>query len=481
MISLSLVRLIFMLLMIISFTMFLPVGVAMSAGEAEVIPAFIIPIVFCWVFGGVVLLATRRLKFKLSTRSGFVAVALSWTFASLLGAIPFMISGYIPSFADALFESASGYTTTGASILTEIQSLPRSINLWRMQMHWLGGMGIVALTVAILPLIGVGGFQLIKAETTGPEKGKITPKITMTAKILWFIYLGLTVIQTVLLMVAGMDFIDAVGHTFATLGTGGFSSLNASVGGFNSASIDWIITIFMLLAGVNFSLYYYVITGNGLEILRNTELKAYLAIVLVAVIGIAIFIYPTYGSVADALRYASFQAVSITTTTGFVTADYSLWHPFAQMIIFFLMFVGGCTGSTGGSIKVLRWVILAKQLGIEIKRMLHPHGIFSIQLNDRVGRKDIVYSVAGFICLYFTLVVITTMVAAMNGADLVTSYTAGLALVGNIGPGFGAVGPVGNYAFFHPVAKIWFSFAMIAGRLELYTMIIFFTRAYWKK
>ncbi len=470
-----------MLLMIIAFTMLLPLGVALKVGETDVIDSFLIPILWCWVFGALILVITRKQKFKLSLRSGFVAVALSWTFASLLGAVPFMVSGYIPSFADAFFESASGYTTTGASILTEIQSLPRSINLWRMQMHWLGGMGIVALTVALLPLLGVGGFQLIKAETTGPEKGKITPKITMTAKILWFIYLGFTIIQTILLMVAGMDFIDAIGHTFATLGTGGFSSLNASVGGYNSASIDWIITAFMLLAGVNFSLYYHLIIGNGGEFLRNTELKAYLAIVGVAIIGIAIFIYPTYGTIADALRYASFQVVSITTTTGFVTADYSLWHPFAQMIIFFLMFVGGCTGSTGGSIKVLRWVIISKQLGIEIKRMLHPHGIFSIQLNDRAGRKDIVYSVAGFICLYFTLVVITAMVAALNGADLVTSYTAGLALVGNIGPGFGAIGPVGNYAFFHPAAKLWFSFAMIAGRLELYTMIIFFTRAYWKK
>ncbi len=470
-----------MLLMIISFTMLLPLGVALSIGENDVINAFLIPIAFCWIFGGIVFLVSRKRAFKLSARSGFVAVALSWVFASLLGSFPFVLSGYIPSFIDALFESASGYTTTGASILTEIESLPRTINLWRMQMHWLGGMGIVALTVALLPLLGVGGFQLIKAETTGPEKGKITPKITMTAKILWFIYLGFTVIQTVLLMIAGLDFIDAIGHTFATLGTGGFSSLNASVGGYNSAAVDWIIVVFMFLAGVNFSLYYHLIIGNGKEIIHNTELKAYFKIMIVAIIGIAIFIYPTYGSIGDALRYASFQAVSITTTTGFVTADYSLWHPFAQMIIFFLMFVGGCTGSTGGSIKVLRWVILYKQMGIEIKRMLHPHGIFSIQLNNRIGRKDIVYSVAAFICVYFVLVVITSMVAALNGADLLTSFTAGLALVGNIGPGFGAVGPVGNYAFFHPAAKLWFSFAMIAGRLELYTMIIFFTRAYWKK
>ena len=478
MIAISLLRLVAMLLMIIAGTMLFPVGVAFFIGETFIINSFLIPIAFCFFVGGLILILTRNLQFKINTRMGFLAVALSWTFASILGAVPFMISGTIPHFADAFFESASGYTTTGASILTEITSLPRTINLWRMQMHWLGGLGIVALTVALLPLIGVGGFQLIKAETTGPEKGKITPKITTTAKNLWFIYFGLTVIQTILLMFAGMDFVDAIGHTFATLGTGGFSSLNKSVGGFNSASVDWIITIFMLLAGVNFSLYFQLIIGNGKELIRNSELKAYLLILAVAIIGITIFIYPIYGR--ESLRYASFQAVSITTTTGFVTADYSQWHPFAQMILLLLMFIGGCTGSTGGSIKVLRWVILAKQLVIEIKRMVHPHGIFSVQLNKRVGRKDVVYNVAAFICLYFVLVAITALVAAMNGADLMTSFSASLALVGNIGPGFGAVGPVGNYAFFGPVSKLWFSFAMIAGRLELYTMIIFFTKSYWK-
>lgn len=475
----SLLRLISMLLMIISSTMVLPVGVAFFIGETFILKSFLIPMGACFFFGIFIHLLTKNIRFKINARTGFLAVALSWTFASILGAIPFMISGTIPNFADAFFESSSGYTTTGASILTEITSLPRTINLWRMQMHWLGGMGIVALTVALLPLIGVGGFQLIKAETTGPEKGKITPKITTTAKILWFIYLGFTVIQTVLLMVAGMDFVDAIGHTFATLGTGGFSSLNSSVGGFNSAAVDWIITIFMLLAGVNFSLYYQLIIGNGKELIRNSELKAYLLILAIAIIGITVFIYPLYGN--ESLRYASFQAVSITTTTGFVTADYSQWHPFAQMILFILMFIGGCTGSTGGSIKVLRWVILGKQLIIEIKRMLNPHGIFRVQLNKRAGRKDVVYNVSAFIFLYFLLVAITALVAAFEGADLITSFTASLALVGNIGPGFGAVGPVGNYSFFSPLAKLWFSFAMIAGRLELYTMIVFFTRAYWKK
>jgi len=477
----SLIRLISMLLMIIAFTMLLPIGTALALGEQAVLSSFIIPVVFCWVVGVILLVITRKHKFKLTHRSGFAAVALSWVFASILGAFPFILSGYIPSFVDAFFESVSGYTTTGASILTEIETLPRSISLWRSQMHWLGGMGIVALTVALLPILGVGGFQLIKAETAGLDKGKITPKITVTAKILWFIYLGFTVIQTILLMFAGMDFIDALSHTFATLGTGGFSSRNASVGAYNSVAIDWICTIFMLLAGINFSLYYRLIVGQGKDLFHNTELKAYLAILGIASVAIAIFIVPIYGSFVEAFRYAAFQVVSITTTTGFVTADYALWHPFAQMILFLLMFIGGCTGSTAGNIKVLRWVILAKQVKIEIKRMLHPHGVFSIQLNNRAGRKDIVYSVAAFVFLYLVVVAITALVAALDGADILTSITASITLVGGIGPGFGDVGPVGNYAFFSPAAKYWFCFAMIAGRLELYTMLIFFTRAYWKK
>ena len=347
--------------------------------------------------------------------------------------------------------------------------------------HWLGGMGIVALTVALMPLLGVGGFQLIKAETTGPEKGKFTPKITVTAKILWFIYLAFTIIQTVLLMAAGMNFTDAVSHSFASLGTGGYSTRNASIGAYNSPAIDWICTVFMILGGVNFTLYYRAIQRNGKEIFENTELKAYLVIILISVLIVAISILPQYGNFLTSIRYSAFQVVSIITTTGFSTADFTKWAPPAQLVLFFLMFIGGCSGSTGGNIKVIRWVVLGKQMMNEIRRMLHPHGVFSIRLNGRAGRKDLVYSVSAFIFLYFMLVLVTTIVASFDGADIITSFTSSLAMVGNIGPGFGKVGPVENYGFFSPFTKWWFSFAMIAGRLELYTMLVFFMPVYWKK
>lgn len=481
MILLSLIRVIGILLAVIASTMVIPICAAWVYGEVAVMPAFVIPAVVCIVCEIFIFFVFKNRPLKFSFRSGFAVVALSWLAASLLGAVPFLLSKTIPSFADAFFESVSGYTTTGATILTDVEHLPRCINLWRMQMHWLGGMGIVALTVALLPMLGVGGFQLIKAETTGPEKGKITPKITMTAKILWFIYAALTAVQTALLMIAGMDFFDALGHTFATLGTGGFSSRNASVGSYASAPIEWICTIFMLLAGVNFSLYYHALTGRAGELLQNTELKVYLLILACATAVVIPFIMPLYGSFSAALRYASFQVVSITTTTGFCTADYSLWHPAAQMILCALMFVGGCSGSTGGSIKVIRWVILGKQMGVEVKRMLHPHGVFNIQLNKRAGRKDVVFTVAAFMFLYLFLVFISAFIAALDGADLLTSISASLAMVGNIGPGFSRVGPVGNYGFFSPFVKYWFSFAMIAGRLELYTMLVFFMPSFWKK
>ena len=475
------IRIISLLLVIVSTTMLFPAGIALYFGETAAIRAFLIPVIASWVTGVIFFFAGRGSRLKLSTRSGFAVVACAWTFASLLGAVPFIISGTIPSFTDAFFESVSGFTTTGATILSSIETLPVSINVWRTQMHWLGGMGIVALTVALMPLLGVGGFQLIKAETTGPEKGKFTPKITATAKILWFIYFGLTIVQTLLLMAAGMNFTDAVSHTFATLGTGGFSTRNASVGSYNSAAVDWICTIFMLLAGINFSLYYRIIQRRGKEIFENTELRVYLSIIIVSVLIVAFSILPQYGNFFTSLRYSAFQVVSIITTTGFATADFAQWAAPAQMVLFFLMFVGGCSGSTGGSIKVVRWVVMFKQMANEIRRMLHPHGVFSIRLNGRAGRKDLVYSVSAFIFLYLMLVLITALVASFDGADVITSFTASLATVGNIGPGFGKVGPVENYGFFSPFTKWWFSFAMVAGRLELYTMLVFFMPVYWKK
>lgn len=442
---------------------------------------YALPCLISVAFAFAMIIAGRGRKVRLSTRGGFVIVALAWVFTSIFGAIPLASTGCVTNIADALFESVSGFTTTGATIFNSVEDLPRSINLWRCLMHWLGGMGVVTLTVALLPLLGVGGFQLIKAETTGPEKGKITPKITTTAKVLWFIYAGFTLLETVLLMLAGMDFLDALTHSFATLGTGGFSSRNSSVGSYNSLPIDIVCTVFMFLAGVNFSLYFYLITGKIQDIRQNTELKVYTSIFLISVLIIALNTYGVYGGFFHSLRYASFNVASIVTTTGFATADFTLWPTASQAVIFFLFFIGGCSGSTGGGVKVVRWVILCKQLNNEIKRMLHPYGVFAIRLNHRAGRKDLVYGVASFMFLYGGVVLVTTFVGAFGGLDLFTSVTGAMSMVGNIGPGFGALGPSCNYGFLPSFVKLWYCFAMLAGRLELYTMLIFFHRDFIKR
>lgn len=477
----SAVKLICLLLGIVALTMLFPAIVALIYSETVAIRAFFLPIGFCLLLSSFTNIIIPKTKINLSVKSSFVIVASCWIFASLLGAVPFYLGGYT-NFINAFFESVSGFTTTGTTIFKDVESLPRSINLWRCQTHWLGGMGIVALTVALLPLIGVGGFQLIKAETTGPEKGKITPKVTMTAKILWFIYMGMTIVQTILLMFFGkMDFIDAISHAFSTLGTGGFSTKNASVEAYNLPVVEWIIAVFMLLAGVNFSLFYYAFFKRGKEIFENSELKAYLGIIFLFTMGITISNinkYPFF----ESLRYGFFQVVSFITTTGFSTTDYEKWLPVSQMFLFILMFIGGMSGSTAGGIKVVRWVVLGKQVKNEVKKILHPNGVFTIQMNGRAGRKDIVFNVASFIFLYAVLVIVTAFIAALDGVDVITALTSSLTMVGNIGPGFSGVGPsVGNMAFYSPLVKIWFCFAMLAGRLELYTMLIFFMPSFWKK
>lgn len=472
-------KIIFMILAIVAGSFILPIATAWYRNETHLIPSFLIPMIVVLVIASILFFLYRG-KIVLSTRGGIVLVALAWVATGLLGAIPLFFSNAIPSFSDAVFESVSGFTTTGSTILQDVDSQPMTIHVWRCQMHWLGGMGIVALTVALFPLLGVGGFRLIKSETTGPNKGKVTAKITQTAKILWFIYFGLTCLQLILLLFAGMGFFEALCHTFATLGTGGFSTRGASVGAFNSPWIDIICSIFMLLAGVNFSLYFMLFTGHIKDIVTNSEFKAYLKVIFISTLIIAFSISNKYGFFTS-LRHSFFQVTSIITTTGFATVDYDKWPHLAKLVILTLMLIGGCSGSTAGGIKVIRWLILKKQAKNEMSRLLFPHGIFSIQLDGRPGRKDIVYSIAGFMYCYFLLCLITSAVAIIDGADLTTGITAAISLVGNVGPGFGKVGPAGNFAFFSSWAKWFFSFAMLAGRLELYTMIIYFLPVFWKK
>ena len=465
---------IFMILSIVAASFLIPVVVAVFLHEWNMLSAFFIPMAVLWLITLLLFIRTKRQSIRLTVREGILLVCFAWLGAGLLGAVPFMLSGFVPHFSDAFFESVSGFTTTGASVLQNIESYPMSLRVWRTQMHWLGGMGIVALTVALFPLLGVGGFQLIKSETSGPDKGKVTAKITHTAKALWFIYLGMTVLQIVLLCIAGMPFLEAMCHSFSTLGTGGFSTQNTSVGYYNSAAIEIICTVFMFLAGVNFSLYFHLFTGKPEEFFRNSELRAYIRIALFAGLGIAAVLVPVYG-LAAAFRHSFFHVASIMTTTGFSTVNYCAWPAFAQALLLLLMFTGGCSGSTAGGIKVIRWVILRKQALNEMQR------VFSIQLNRRPGRKDVVYSVAGFMFVYFVCLLITFLAAALTGADLITGITAALTLVGNIGAAFGRVGSGGDFSFFPHWAKIIFSFAMLAGRLELYTIVIVCVPAFWRR
>lgn len=476
-----LLKIVSILAVIVGGTFIIPVAVAIYCNETQLLPSFLIPMAVSFVLFIAINIPSRKIKYQMTIRQTFLIVALCWIVASVMASIPMHCCGVFGPYVNSFFESVSGFTTTGATILTDIDTVPRSINMLRCLTHWLGGMGIVTLTVALLPLLGVGGFQLIKAETTGPEKGKVTARITTTAKVLWLIYAAFTILETILLKLAGMDFIDALSHSFATLGTGGFSTKSASVGAYNSLSIDVIITVFMFLAGINFSLYYYMIQRNFTEVKNNSELKVYVGIVVFFILMTTLSLLQTYGTFGKSLRYASFQVVSILSTTGFATADFALWPNSTQFWIFLLFFIGGCSGSTAGGIKVIRWVILTKQLNNEAKRMLHPHGVFSIRLNSKVGRKDIVFNVAAFIILYLMLIFATMLVGCLGNLDLFSSFTGALSMVGNIGPAFGLLGPSQNYAFLPSFVKYWYSFAMLAGRLELYTMLIFLFPNYWKK
>ncbi|WP_210411546.1 TrkH family potassium uptake protein [Oceanispirochaeta crateris] len=472
------------LLAIISLFMLIPAGIALFYGETECLRAFLLPIIVLLPLAIGLYVITRKNRDKvMSPRDGFMLVSLAWISASALGAMPFYLSGTIPSFTDAYFETMSGFTTTGASILTAIEGLPFSILFWRSLTHWLGGMGIVVLTVAVFPLLGIGGLQLLKAEAPGPSVDKITPKIAHTAKLLWFIYLGMTVIETLLLLLGGMNLFDSLTHTFGTMATGGFSTKNTSVGYYDSPFIHWVITIFMVMAGLNFALYFKLLTGRIKGFLIDSEMKAYLGIFLIASLAITFSLMKNhvFHGFFESLRYAAFQVASILTTTGFATTNYDLWPEFSKTILFLMMFVGGCAGSTGGGIKVVRIVTLFKLAFRELKRLIYPRGVFHLRLNKMVLRKDIISVITGFVFLYVFTLLVTTVVVAGGGYDILSSFSTALVTVGNIGPGFNLVGPTMNFSFFQPGIKWFLSLAMMMGRLEIYTVMVLFIPHFWRK
>ncbi len=438
---------------------------------------------------------------ELRIREGFAIVALAWLVLSIFGALPFVLGGVFASYTDAFFETMSGFTTTGATVLgggdnPQIEDIPKSFLFWRSLTHWLGGMGIIVLTLAIMPILGVAGMQLFKAEVPGPSADKLTPRVRETAKRLWLIYLGITVLEAVLLL-PEMTLFEAVNHAFATMATGGFSTKNASVGAFQSGYVDWVITVFMFLAGMNFALFYRALRGKTGSILHDTELKVYAGIVLAATLLVTLGIWrPSmallphqgpaataegYSSFMEALRYGAFQAVSIITTTGFGTADYEIWSSLAIGALFLLFFVGGMAGSTGGGIKIIRHVLLFKNSYKEINQLVHPQAILPIRLSGHVVSQDVMRNVLSFYTLYFGLVALGTALMSLFGLDLQSAFGATISCIGNIGPAFGSFGPTENYALVPPLGKWVLSLLMMAGRLEIFTVLVLFVPAFWRR
>ncbi len=444
--------------------------------------------------GALVMLATKNHRKEIQKREGYIIVTFGWIFMALIGTLPYLFTGAIPSFTNAFFETMSGYTTTGSTILTDVEVLPRGVLFWRSITHWIGGMGIIVLAIAILPLLGIGGMQLFAAEAPGPSGDKLHPRITDTAKRLWLIYVGYTVAETVLLKIAGMSFFDAINHSLATVSSGGFSTKNASVSYWNhNPTVQYIIIIFMFLAGSNFVLSYFAFKRKFQKIFQDEEFKLYALFVLGLSIVAALIIYfkadvlvssiqhpMVLGAFESAVRHALFQVLSIITTTGFVSADYTLWTPFLTIFFFGMMFLGGCAGSTSGGIKIMRHLIMIKNGVMEFKRTLHPHAILPVRYNGKAVPQPIVFNILGFFILYMLSFIVGTLVFSWLGLDFQTALGGAASSIGNVGPALGHIGPVNNYAHLPEAAKWWSTFLMLIGRLELFTVLILLTPFFWR-
>ena len=447
------------------------------------IHALLFSLIITSVTGLILLICTRNPESRqLNHRDGVAIVTLGWIMASLFGTLPYILSGAIPDFTNAYFESISGFTTTGASVLSDIEALPQSILFWRSLTQWLGGMGIIVLSIAILPYLGIGGMQLYKAEVPSPVVDKLKPRISETAKTLWKVYLSFTLIEVILLFAGGMPVFDAVCNAFSTMPTGGFSTKNMSIAHYNSVYFDFVLIIFMLLAGINFSLHYKLIKGDLKIFGKDAECRVFLILVAVFVVLITVNIYgPVYESIAQALRYAAFQVSSIITTTGFVSADYETWPAFSQLILLICMFLGAMAGSTGGGMKIMRIMLLARHGYQQIFRVIHPHAVTTLKLGGRPVPEEILSSIWGFFILYLGIFVVASLIMAALGLDLISSIGSVAASIGNIGPGLGVVGPEKNYLGIPLLGKWVLILCMLLGRLEIYTVIALLAPAYWRK
>lgn len=471
------------LVMLISASMLFPLMWALADGSGDV-RAFELSIAAGVAFALLLYAFGRNANAKeMRTKEAFAAVALSWVFASFQGCLPYLFGGYTPSFTDAYFETISGFTTTGATILTNIEANPRGILIWRSQTQWLGGMGIVVLTIALMPMLGMRVTQLFKAEVPGPVLEKISPRIQDMALTLWKVYMGLTFIGIVVLAAGGMSVYEAICHIFTAVSTGGFSPRNASTAAYASAYVDWVLAIVMFLSGANFNLHFLAIRNRTLKPYADPEFCFYSKIIFFSSCAVAVYIYlhGFFGNAVDAFRFAAFHVISIITTTGFVSADYSLWPPFTQMLLLALMFVGGCAGSTAGAIKCIRVKIAEKKILCEIKSFLHPGAAVPVIVGGQTVDPKAVSSMVTFIALYFIIFTLSVLAVSATGQDMITSIGGVATTLGNVGPGFGAVGPVNNFSA-QPFAAKWvYIFCMLCGRLELYTVLILFSKDAWRR
>lgn len=455
-----------------------PLICAIIYKEPEVFD-FLKSILICFCFGGLLLLLKTKNK-NIYSKDGFVIVALSWIVMSLFGALPFVISGVVPNYIDAFFESASGFTTTGASVITNVEILPKSINFWRCFTHWIGGMGVLVFLVALLPLSGGSNLYLMKAESTGPAVSKLVPKVKSSAKILYGIYIGLSAILFVLLLAGKMSFYDALTHTFGTAGTGGFGIWNNSVAGYSSYH-QIVITVFMALFGIDFSVYYLLLLGKFKLMLQSDEVKTYISIILISTLVICINCVNVFENIWVSLKHSAFQVSSIITTTGFSTCDFDSWPALSKSILVLLMFVGACAGSTGGGIKVSRILIYLKSIKKEIAIAAHPQLTKKIQMNGRTIEHETVRGVNVFMAAYLVVFVGSILIVSLDNLDFTSNFTAVAATLNNIGPGLSLVGPTSNFSVYSNLSKFILTFDMLIGRLEVFPMLVLFSPYTWKK
>jgi trk system potassium uptake protein TrkH len=468
------------LLLIVEAAAMIPsLGIAAYYGEGD-LTAFLMSIAVTLAAGLMGYWHTGRRGF-VRYREGFMIVGVGWLLASAFGMLPFLLYGTFDSVIDAFFEAVSGFTTTGATVLQDIESQPHGILFWRAMTHWLGGMGILVLALAILPAVGLGTFQIFKSESPGPTPGKLVPRVGRTAQILYTIYVVLTLLQVIALRFAGMNWFDAVTHSFATMGTGGFSTKNASIGGFANPAAEWVISLFMLLASINFSLYYELLTGNAKPLVRDGELRLFITIVVISILFVTVNIRGLYESMGEALQDAVFHVLSIASTSGFVAADYHRWPEFSRTIIFFLTFLGACAGSTGGGVKHIRLLIVLKYVRRTLYRLIHPQAVIPLRVNGRSVSEEVVQNVSGFLMVYGLLFVSFTLILLTQNMDLISSSSAVATALSNVGPGFGVVGPNTNFASLTDLSKLLLSAAMILGRLEIFTILVLLVPAFWRR